>query len=338
MMRGNEGPQISARTHSPDSRARSFRRGSFRGVRRNLRGLCRGFLEVFLEHTVRAPESFGPKVGKGVRPVPRPFPGIGNGVWHLPRAVPDVGKGCVLPRGVPGSGESAWHLASRLPRSDIQPFADRRGWLAETELTQAEWKRHGFANPSLFNTCADCPVEQVSWYEAVMFANELSRKADLELCYVPDSCPGVLGTFDYACVEVKSKKGDCSGYRLPTEEEWEVAARAQLPGTAYRARYGELDAIAWYVGNSGGKTQPVGQKDANDWGLRDMLGNVWEWTNSSWGTDRVYRGGSWFRDTRRVRAAFRVWGGPSVRDGRLGFRILVGRPLSDQEKEGRGAP
>lgn len=212
-------------------------------------------------------------------------------------------------------------------------------WLAETELTQAEWKRHGFVNPSKFTPCDNCPVERVSWNEAVMFADELSKKAGLESCYEPESCTGELGTKEYNCKEVRVQNADCSGYRLPTEEEWEVAARAQLPGAAYLARYGESDAIAWHSGNSGSKPHAVGQKTANAWGLHDMLGNVSEWTNSTWmGSNRVFRGGSWFDDTRDVRAAYRNRDGPGDYSGSLGFRFSLGRPRSGQEKEGRGAP
>ena len=70
------------------------------------------------------------------------------------------------------------------------------------------------------------------------------------------------------------ESGRGTRYRLPTESEWEYAARAGTTG----ARYGELDKVAWYAGNSGGRLSPVGLLSANAWGLHDMLGNVWEWT------------------------------------------------------------
>ena len=96
-------------------------------------------------------------------------------------------------------------------------------------------------------------------------------------------------------------------YRLPSESEWEYAARAGATG----ARYGPLDDIAWHGGNSGGSTRAVGEKRANAWGLHDMIGNAWEWT-ADWygkystgalvnptgpasGSDRVFRGGGWGR-------------------------------------------
>jgi formylglycine-generating enzyme required for sulfatase activity len=124
------------------------------------------------------------------------------------------------------------------------------------------------------------------------------------------------------------------GGRLPTEAEWEYAARA---GSA-AARYGTLDAIAWYDGNSGSKTHDVGQKQANAFGLFDMLGNVWQWT-ADWygsynagdvrdpagptsGTQRTLRGGSWLVSPRYVRASVRGRLVPGGRNLSVGFRCV----------------
>ena len=125
----------------------------------------------------------------------------------------------------------------------------------------------------------------------------------------------------------------CTGYRLPTEAEWEYAARAGSTG----ARHGDLEAVAWYEGNSGGKTHPVGQKQANAWGFYDMLGNVWEWVwdwqadypagsvsdplGPSSGSFRVIRGGCWSPYARNCRAAFRALHVPGARFSDLGFRL-----------------
>jgi formylglycine-generating enzyme required for sulfatase activity len=124
------------------------------------------------------------------------------------------------------------------------------------------------------------------------------------------------------------------GGRLPTEAEWEYAARAG--STA--ARYGNLDDIAWYSGNSGSKTHEVGKKQANAFGLYDMLGNVWQWmadwygdyqsgaqndpSGSPSGQVRALRGGSWGNSQRGVRVSGRLRGEPGYRNTYIGLRCV----------------
>jgi formylglycine-generating enzyme required for sulfatase activity len=109
------------------------------------------------------------------------------------------------------------------------------------------------------------------------------------------------------------------GGRLPTEKEWEYAPRAGTTGP----RYGPIDRIAWYAGNSKKTTHPVGELDANAFGLYDMLGNVWEWTADNYDEKtKVLRGGSWFVDSGFVRASVRLWFGPTFRDFNVGFRCV----------------
>jgi len=153
-------------------------------------------------------------------------------------------------------------------------------WMGQTEVTQAAYQRVMGVNPSYFQG-ANRPVEQVNWNEAI----------------------------DY-CGKV--------GLRLPTEVEWEYAARAGNPNV----RYGELGSIAWYAGNSGQQTHEVKEKPANTWGLYDMLGNVWEWTSDLYAnsTDRVLRGGSWNFGPRGVRVSDRFWYVPTLRGDSIGFR------------------
>ena len=192
-----------------------------------------------------------------------------------------------------------------------------------TEVTQGEWQAEMGDNPSSFQGCGpNCPVEQVNWDDAVLYANALSRREGLAECYVGSTFAGLT----------------CTGYRLPTEAEWEYAARAGTTGGSY----GELDAVGWYNVNSGGSTHAVGGKTANSFGLYDMLGNVWEWTGDWYGTYpgavtnptgpttgpfQVNRGGSWRGDARAARAAFRFSGSAPVdRGDGLGFRLVRTAP------------
>lgn len=247
----------------------------------------------------------------------------------------------------------------------------RSFYMGKYEVTQGQWEAVMGNNPSWFQNCSkDCPVEQVNWWEAVSYANALSRMEKLEECYELKGCQRQPGANkDMICESVRFKGLACSGYRLPTEAEWEYAARAGSQAPLYVAGYTvkgenfvpELDAIAWYAGNSGVTyqggydcsswaqrqrpaklcgTQPVGRKKPNAFGLYDMLGNVYEWVGDWYrdtynrtrpavdplgpadGFSRVYRGGSWRSLARFCRAADRNWDEPDHRfDVGLGFRL-----------------
>nr|WP_128547109.1 SUMF1/EgtB/PvdO family nonheme iron enzyme [Larkinella soli] len=160
------------------------------------------------------------------------------------------------------------------------------------------------------------PVETVSWLDAVRFCNRLSEQTGLRPCYSFGS-EGADVRFD----------GAADGYRLPTEAEWEYACKA---GTK-DSRYGDLDRIAWYKGNSGGTTHDVGLKEPNAWGLYDMLGNVWEWCTdvydeTVYGSYRIFRGGGWCDEERGCLATNRRRSHPSsFKIDDLGFRIARNR-------------
>lgn len=139
-----------------------------------------------------------------------------------------------------------------------RPFA-----MKATEVTQAEWYYVvGSLTSSYDKACGlDCPASAVSWSEVIVYLNALSKKEGLEPCYV---IKNGLATWP--------KGLDCTGYRLPTDAEWEYAARG-----GSEERVGEPDEIAWHTDNSDGRLHPVGKKKPNAYGLYDTLGNVWEW-------------------------------------------------------------
>jgi formylglycine-generating enzyme required for sulfatase activity len=185
---------------------------------------------------------------------------------------------------------------ARIPR----PFE-----IGKYEVTQAQWEAVMGANPSDFKG-PERPVDRVSWNDAQEFLAAVSARD-----------PGFR-------------------YRLPSEAEWEYAARA---GSA-AATYGKLDAIAWFGRNSGDQTHPVGQKQPNAWGLHDMLGNVWEWCLDWYGAGyysegalvdprgpergefRVLRGGSWHKYLWFLRASSRFRERPDSRFRHVGFRCV----------------
>ena len=178
--------------------------------------------------------------------------------------------------------------------------------------------------PAHFDGCgADCPVERVTWHRAVVFCNQLSAAAGLPACYESwDETPYAERQAEIRMNPYWPEGLDCQGYRLPTEAEWEYAARA---GTLTHVCSGDvvinwhecpldppLDRVGWYCGNSDGSPHPVGRKVPNAWGLFDMHGNVKEWCVDLWSwpasepqvdpvrleapagqSDRIVRGGSW---------------------------------------------
>lgn len=201
--------------------------------------------------------------------------------------------------------------------------------IGKHEVTQALYRQVMGANPSDFTGDANRPVESVSWFDAVTFCNALSRKDNREPCY---KINGQEVSCDFAR----------NGYRLPTEAEWEYAAQGGVQSNGYTyAGSNDVDAVAWFAGNSGGKPHPVGTKRANELGLYDMTGNVWEWCWDWWGeypegrqTDprgplsgsfRVLRGQHWkSTELRTLSTSVRGYIAPTISHNYIGFRIAVG--------------
>jgi formylglycine-generating enzyme required for sulfatase activity len=155
------------------------------------------------------------------------------------------------------------------------------------------------------------PIVNVSWYDAILFCNLLSRECSLKECYT---------------LEQGGKKVLCdweaNGFRLPRESEWQYACKASTIGY----QYGEINEISWNYENSGGRMHEVGKKEPNKWGLYDMLGNTYEWcwdlyNERKYGQYRVFRGGSWAEKSKNCGATSRRRGHPSFRIDDLGFRL-----------------
>ena len=173
---------------------------------------------------------------------------------------------------------------------------DQDFYLGKYQVTQQQWEAVMGNNPSNFKG-GSLPVETVSWDDAQIFIQKLNQ--------------------------LSGKKN----YRLPTEGEWEYACRAGSTSDYYFGdNESQLGEYAWYDGNSGATTHPVGQKKPNEWGLYDMAGNVWEWTDSWYDSShsyRVMRGGCWYGNFAGLcRSVCRYYCAPDGRLNFIGFRLV----------------
>lgn len=179
--------------------------------------------------------------------------------------------------------------------------------LAECPVTQALYFSVMKQDPSIFKHAKN-PVESVSWNDAIIFCNKLSEQMGFTPCYMIN--------------ETISYDASANGFRLPNEAEWQYACQAG----GKQVRYGDLNDIAWYEANSDDAPNEVKQKQANSWGLYDMLGNVWEWCwdiydADEYGSYRIFRGGGWADVERSCMATNRRRSHPTYAIDDLGFRI-----------------
>ena len=218
--------------------------------------------------------------------------------------------------------------------------------MSAVEITQGQYQAIIGQNPSgsYYGWGPDYPVNQVSWYDTLVFCNKLSLAEGKTPVYsiggsTDPASWGVMPTSTNTTWDAASMNMSASGYRLPTEAEWEFAARGGNSTNNYTyAGSNTIDTVAWYNLNGGSTCHSVGGKTANELGLYDMSGNVWEWcwdwygnyasgsqsdpTGASSGFSRVYRGGGWDIDAGRCAVSYRYDYNPPIRSSNFGFRVV----------------
>lgn len=208
----------------------------------------------------------------------------------------------------------------------------RRRWTIELEafdigLIPVTWDQYTQVTGDMRSTAstASSPVTDLSWLDAIMFCNTASIRDGLPPAYVVDG-------------ETVMWLTDASGYRLPTEAEWEYACRAGTTGP----HYGPLERIAWTADDQVDEPQSVGGKQPNAFGLHDTLGNVWEWCwdlldPARYGDYRVFRGGGYADKPWSVRASTRRGGAPGMSHPDVGLRLARGAFDTGQVVQGWSA-
>jgi formylglycine-generating enzyme required for sulfatase activity len=273
-----------------------------------------------------------------------------DGIWCR------ILKGCSVmgsPRCEPGRGA--------YDEDEVQIRLTHDFEIAAHETTQAEWEAAGFANHSVVDAgyadcnAPDCPVGNLTWFDALSYANRLSEEHQPPLpdCYRFVDCTGTPGD-GMVCARAEPTAEaiyECTGYRLPTEAEWEYAARAGTRTPIYSGLLTShpllhcghdpnLEAIAWYCENAGTTTHPAEGRAPNAWGLFDVMGNAQEWVTDvfdglGYGSspmvdpggllgvarERVTRGGVAGSTSEGCRSASRAFLDWAVRGPGLGFRV-----------------
>jgi formylglycine-generating enzyme len=222
--------------------------------------------------------------------------------------------------------------------------------IGQYPVTQALWQAVMGDNPSNFKG-KNRPVESISWYDAATFCNVLNACAGYPPVYFYDK--KFQEPLEYYMTFPLEYREDIDvfhnpqkpGYRLPSETQWEYAARGGAKYSAYDFTGSDkLEEIGWHTENSHRETKPVGLKAPNELLIYDLRSNVWEWCSDQWhgdyelknipkygstwvdddqGTSCVLRGGSWFNDAQRSRSILRGYSPPSNRNDYVGFRVVL---------------
>ena len=250
-------------------------------------------------HSKKAKVDISPTIGKA-NYTPNVKTFYANGV---PFEMVEVRGGTFRMGATSEQGSDAWGGEKPVHSVTLSSY-----YIGKTEVTQALWKAVMGSNPSKF-IGDNLPVEMVSWDDCQEFIRELNALTG-------------------------------QNFRLPTEAEWEFACRGGNNSRGYKySGSNNLGSVAWYDGNSGNKTHPVGTKAPNELGIYDMSGNVWEWcadwygdyssgaqtnpTGPYGGSGRVGRGGSWDFNVRICRSSLRIHSDPTDRNINLGLRLAL---------------
>ena len=227
-------------------------------------------------------------------------------------------------------GDNTWTDSKPINKVTVSSF-----YISKYETTQAEYQSIMGKN-SIYINGINLPLESVSWFDAIEYCNAKSIIESLPQAY--NELTGELLDKDGKITTDITK---VKGYRLPSEAEWEYAARGgnKSQGYTYSGSNNEEE-VAWFSSNSGGKTHEVGSKKSNELGIYDMSGNVWEWCTDWYNSNyynnittinpvntkssgyRVYRGGSWFDKADYLRIGYRFYDTPTRSERGIGFRSV----------------
>ena len=302
------------------------------GGARRLSGLDVGWYELEMRYALGESEKLPAQVEEGKEKEVgfswTPPPATTTSTTTTTTTIKPAGKSLVEMVPVQGGSFMMGSESGNLIEKPVHRVTVSSFLIGKYEVTQEQYERVIKINPSYFASGFDAlkwPVEQVSWYDSVIFCNGLSELEGLQKVYTISS------------TDVRADLSR-NGYRLPTEAEWEYAARGgnQTRNYLYSGSNDNVQ-VAWYGTNSGHSTHVVGTRAPNELGLYDMSGNVWEWCWDWYGdylsgqqsdpqgansnSNRILRGGSWGKSPDELRSTYRHVGYPSAPPNDIGFRV-----------------